>query len=283
MGGRGEQPVDCINLGRPAVVEQEHAHRPAAAEWCDKGCSGCGFMRQLVRTRPAVGNEDPGSVQRHHAGLADGEHLAALSAAAAQHWTRPLPEKMQVASLPSAMVSMSPDSLCVGTSGTAPSPQQAKLPSASTAQAWRWPVATFLKAAGVGVSDGAEAAHAGLAELADAAEEVMAQCDAGEVEGLEAFWEVEPSRCGHSQQVGPWSSERPQTWQPPALSERGEGPVEAAADGAGAVGGELLGERPPAHGSVSAERGVRPHRKSVPAVMACWQRDRRTARRRGAR
>jgi len=80
MGGRGEQPVDCINLGRPAVVEQEHAHRPAAAERCDKGCSGCGFMRQLVRT---VGNEDPGSVQRHHAGLADGEHLAALSAAGA--------------------------------------------------------------------------------------------------------------------------------------------------------------------------------------------------------
>ena len=74
--------------------------------------------------------------------------------------------------LPSAMVSMSPDSLCVGTSRMAPSPQQAKLPYASTAQAWRWPVVTFLKGVGMGVSDGAQAAHAGLVELADAAEEV---------------------------------------------------------------------------------------------------------------
>jgi hypothetical protein len=32
----------------------------------------------------------------------------------------------------------------------------------------------FLKVAGVGVSDGAEAAHAALAELADAAEKVVA-------------------------------------------------------------------------------------------------------------
>ena len=79
---------------------------------------------------------------------------------------------MQVVSLPSAMVSMSPDRLCIGTSRTAPSPHQAKLPYASTAQAWRWPVATFLKGVGMGVSDGAQAAHAGLAELADAVEEV---------------------------------------------------------------------------------------------------------------
>jgi hypothetical protein len=50
---------------------------------------------------------------------------------------------------------------------------------------------TFLKAAGVGVSDGSEAAYAGLAKLAVAAEEVMAQCDVGEVKGLETFWDVE--------------------------------------------------------------------------------------------
>jgi hypothetical protein len=65
-----------------------------------------------------------------------------------------------------------------------------------------------LKPAGVGVSDGAEAAHAALVELADAAEKVVAQCDAGEVEGLEAFL---GGRCSHSQQVGSWSSERPPT------------------------------------------------------------------------
>jgi len=79
---------------------------------------------------------------------------------------------MQVVLLPSTMVSMSPDSLCVDTSRMAPSPQQAKLPYASTTQALQWSLATFLKGVGMGVSDGAQAAHAGLAELADAVEEV---------------------------------------------------------------------------------------------------------------
>jgi hypothetical protein len=42
---------------------------------------------------------------------------------------------MQVVSLPSAMVSMTPGSSCAGTSGTSPSPQQAKPPSSSAANA----------------------------------------------------------------------------------------------------------------------------------------------------
>jgi hypothetical protein len=41
------------------------------------------------------------------------------------------------------------------------------------------------------VSDSAKAAYAGLAKLANAAEEVVAQCDVGEVKGLETFWDVE--------------------------------------------------------------------------------------------
>ncbi|CAD6342609.1 unnamed protein product [Miscanthus lutarioriparius] len=139
----------------------------------------------------------------------------------------------------------------------------------------------------MGVSDGAQAAHA---RLADAAKEVRPSA-MREVKGLEAFWEVgvrplpacgavvvreatnmaaasvergapieaaadgaaevkcrcERSRgasrpfgrsgCGHSQHVGPWSSERTQTRQPPALSEG----ASRGSDRRGSRGEVLLG------------------------------------------
>lgn len=67
--------------------------------------------------------------------------------------------------------------------------------------------------------------------------------------------------------VPSWSSERPQTCEPPALSEWSKGPslVEAAGDGAGAFGGELLREGPAAWPPRGA---MRPQRKSVTTLMA---------------
>ena len=82
-------------------------------------------------------------------------------------------------------------------------------------------MATFLKGVGMGVSDGAQAARAGLAELADVSEEVWPSAMRKKSRTSRPFGR---SGCGHSQHVGPWSSERPQTWQPPALSEWSEGP-----------------------------------------------------------
>ena len=115
-------------------------------------------------------------------------------------------------------------------------------PSSSTAQAWdgsagerRCRHATT------------EAGHGGAVALDDATEEVVAEGDAGEVEALE---QAQPRPLPARRVVG--VGEAADVRATGGEGAEGRAPVEAAADGAGAVGGGLVGEGPPAHGGVAA-------------------------------
>uniref|UniRef100_A0A0A9GHU3 Uncharacterized protein n=1 Tax=Arundo donax TaxID=35708 RepID=A0A0A9GHU3_ARUDO len=142
---------------------------------------------------------------------------------APQHRAVPSPARMHVVLRPSAMAHMLSGSSAAGTAGTPPSPpQQAKPPSSSTAHACWFPAATALKAAGSGISDGAFMPP--KQRMAVSSPETTPQRKSSPSAMREKSRPLGSLRVGHSQQAGSWSSERPQTWGPPAESARREGP-----------------------------------------------------------